>query len=57
MKSVAVSNMSGLAEARGTVLGMSLDRMSDSIHFFSDFSVTAVQQLSDEVYFTFPVKK
>ena len=31
MKSVAVSNMSGLAEARGTVLGMSLDRMSDSV--------------------------
>lgn len=30
MKSV-VSNMSGLAEARGTVLGMSLDRMSDSV--------------------------
>ncbi len=27
----AVSNMSGLAEARGTVLGMSLDRMSDSV--------------------------
>jgi len=26
-----VSNMSGLAEARGTVLGMSLDRMSDSV--------------------------
>ena len=29
IKSV-VANMSGLAEARGTVLGMSLDRMSDS---------------------------
>ena len=37
MKSVAVSNMSGLAEARGTVLGMSLDRMSDSIYFFGFF--------------------
>lgn len=30
VKSV-VRNMSGLAEARGTVLGMSLDRMSDSV--------------------------
>jgi pre-mRNA-processing factor 6 len=27
----SVKNMSGLAEARGTVLGMSLDRMSDSV--------------------------
>ena len=29
--SKVVRNMSGLAEARGTVLGMSLDRMSDSV--------------------------
>lgn len=27
----SVANMSGLAQARGTVLGMSLDRMSDSV--------------------------
>jgi hypothetical protein len=31
LQSTVVSNMSGLGAARGTVLGMSLDKMSDSV--------------------------